>query len=88
MSIYCYAFYTHVYEERLGVQQVGELVERLRHCGLSGLRDVQLPCDHHIVGTVFGGQEEHPVCVSLVVQEGDPSLTHVIRVVLHLNHQV
>lgn len=80
--------HNYVNEEGLGVQEVGELIECLSHGGPSRRRDVQLPCDHHVVGPVLGGQEEDAVRVRLVVQEGDASLAEVVGVVLHLNHQV
>lgn len=78
----------YVDEKGLGVEEVGELVECLGHCGTSRLRDVQLPCDHHIIGTILGGKEEDAVCVRLVVQERNSPLVQVTGVVLHLNHQV
>lgn len=78
----------YVDEEGLGVEEVGELVERLRHGGPPSLRDVQLAGDHHVIGAVFGGQEEDAVRVGLVVQEGDATLAQVVGVVLHFDHQV
>lgn len=69
-------------------EEVGELVERLRHGGPPSLRDVQLAGDHHVIGAVFGGQEEDAVRVGLVVQEGDATLAQVVGVVLHFDHQV
>lgn len=78
----------YINEEGLGVQEVGELIECLRHCGPSSRWDVELSCDHHIIGTVLRGQEEDAVCVGFVVQEGDSSLAKVVGVVFHLNHQV
>lgn len=80
--------YNYINEEGLGVQEVGELVERLGHCGPSSLWDVKLPCDHHVIGTVLRGQEEDAVGVGFVVQEGDSSLAQLVGVVLHLDHQV
>ena len=87
VHIYCVQ-YNYINEEGLGVQKVGELVECLGHRGPSSLRDVELPCDHHIIGPVFGRQEEHTFCVGLVVEEGYPPLAQVVGVVLHLDHQV
>lgn len=78
----------YINEEGLGVQEVGELIERLHHGGASSLRDLQLPCDHHVVGAVLGRQEEDAVRVGFIVQEGDASLAEVVGVVFHLNHQV
>ncbi len=80
--------HNYINEEGLGVQEVGELVERLGHYGPPSLWDVQLSRDHHIIGTVLRGQEEDAVGVGFVVQEGDPSLTQFVGVVLHLDHQV
>lgn len=79
---------TYIDEEGLAVEQVGELVESLGHNSLAGFWDVQLARDHDIISAILGGQEEDTVCVGFVVQEGDPSLTYVIGVVLHFNHQI
>lgn len=62
-----YVLQIYINEEGLGVQEVGELVERLSHCGPPSLWDVQLSCDHHIIGTILRGQEEDTVCVGFVV---------------------
>lgn len=78
----------YIDEEGLGVQEVGELVERLSDCGSSSLWDVKLSCDHDIIGTVLGRQEEDTVGISFVVQERDSSLVELIGVVFHLDHQV
>ena len=80
--------YNYINEEGLGVEEVGELVERLSHSGPSSFWDVQLSCDHHVIGAVLGGQEEDAVRVRFVVEEGDSSLAQVVGVVLHLDHQV
>lgn len=78
----------YINEEGLGVQEVGELIERLHDGGAPSLRDLQPPCDHHVVGAVLGRQEEDAVRVGFIVQEGDASLAEVVGVVFHLNHQV
>lgn len=80
--------YNYINEEGLGVQEVGELVQCLGHSGPSRLWDVELSCDHDIIGTILRGQEEDAVGVGFVVKEGDPSLTQLIGVILHLDHQV
>lgn len=80
---------TNVDEEGLAVEQVGELVEGLRHDGPAGLRHVHASRQHRGgVGAVLGGQEEVALRVRLVVQEGDARLARLARVVLHLHHQV
>lgn len=86
--IFFYVKYNYINEEGLGVQEVGKLVERLAHDGLPCLWDVQLPRDHHIVGTILRRQEEDAFRVGLVVEEGDSSLAQLVGVVLHLDHQV
>lgn len=81
MSSYCD-------EEGLAVQQVGELVESLSHCGFAGLGNIQLAGDHDIIGSIFRRQEKDTICVCLIVQKRDATLAQIICVVLHLDHQV
>lgn len=79
---------THVDEEGLAVEQVGELIEGLGHGGPPSLRDLQRAGADRLVGAILGQQDEVAVGVGLVVQEGDPTLAQLTGVVLHLNHQV
>lgn len=62
-------------QEGLAVQQVGELIEGLCHCGPAGLWDIQLAGDHDIIGSVFWRQEKDAVRVGFIVQERDATLT-------------
>lgn len=78
----------HVDEEGFAVQQVGELVQSLSHDGPASLCDLDFPCDHGVVGALFGRQEEVPVRVVFIVQEGDPAFAQVAGVVLHFYHQI
>lgn len=79
---------SYIDEESLAVEQVGELIQSLGHDGFATFWDLDFPCDHGVVGAVFGGQEEIPVSVGLIVQKRDPGLAQVIGGVLHLYHQV
>lgn len=80
--------HNYINEEGLGVQEVGELIERLHHGAAPSVWDLQPSRNHHVVGAVLGRQKEDTVRVGFIVQEGDPTLTEVVGVVFHLNHQV
>lgn len=78
----------YVDKEGLAIEQVGELVEGLVHDGPAVFRDIQFACDHDVLGPVFRRQKENSVRVRLIVQEWNTSLTQIIGVVFHLNHQI
>lgn len=74
----------HLREEELAVKQVGELAQALFHSGSPAVRYTEVP----VQGGLAVPREEDPLCIHLVVKEGDAAAKEVTGEISHLCHEV
>lgn len=71
-------------EEKLAVEQVGELPQPLFHRRSPALRHTQVPVQRRLLVP----REEDPLSIHLVVKEGDAAAQKVTGEICHLSHKV
>lgn len=75
---------TYLGEKEFTVEQVGQLDQTLLHRLPPALRDVQVASQWRLLVA----REENALCISPVIQEGNPGTHQVTGHVHHLCHQI